>query len=338
VPRAKDRRRRRGRMGAGQTRAPLRSAAGHDGVRLPRSRTATFPRSRISSPPCGAAGRRRAQSRRHQRAAPAIRTSRARSREVIVSGISYSQSRGHGTACLRAGVSMPRPAATWTGSRGKTERLRSPTTTCRSTTSRACVAGRCTVAYEDDQRKGSGDRGDLRRAAPLQWYVANVSLGSYRSPRGRKRSACSPSATGSSIPAHPRRRRPGSQSRAEIAMQIAGRHVGRSESAPTNEARRSAVPCSRGRSTARSCSASRTPRTRCAARSCRSATSRACWSRSPCACPRCARASTPAIACSRRGARFLDRVASRYGLPSPPRLRYSKDAGPLIALVVAYRS
>ena len=35
---------------------------------------------------------------------------------------------------------------------------------------------------------------------------------------------------------------------------------------------------------------------------------------------------------------FLDRVASRYGLPSPPRLRYSRDAGPLIALVVAYRS
>jgi len=35
---------------------------------------------------------------------------------------------------------------------------------------------------------------------------------------------------------------------------------------------------------------------------------------------------------------FLARLASRYGLPSPPRLRYSKDAGPLIALVVAYRS
>ena len=35
---------------------------------------------------------------------------------------------------------------------------------------------------------------------------------------------------------------------------------------------------------------------------------------------------------------FLERVASRYGLPSPPRLRYSKEAGPLIALIVAYRS
>jgi hypothetical protein len=35
---------------------------------------------------------------------------------------------------------------------------------------------------------------------------------------------------------------------------------------------------------------------------------------------------------------FLERVASRYGLPSAPRIRYTRSAGPLTALVIAYRS
>jgi hypothetical protein len=35
---------------------------------------------------------------------------------------------------------------------------------------------------------------------------------------------------------------------------------------------------------------------------------------------------------------FLHRIASRYGLPKPPRVRYVKTAGPLAALVIAYRS
>jgi len=35
---------------------------------------------------------------------------------------------------------------------------------------------------------------------------------------------------------------------------------------------------------------------------------------------------------------FLHRIASRYGLPKPPRVRYVKDAGPLTAMVIAYRS
>jgi hypothetical protein len=35
---------------------------------------------------------------------------------------------------------------------------------------------------------------------------------------------------------------------------------------------------------------------------------------------------------------FLERVASRYGLPGAPRIRYTKSAGPLAALVIAYRS
>ena len=35
---------------------------------------------------------------------------------------------------------------------------------------------------------------------------------------------------------------------------------------------------------------------------------------------------------------FLERVASRYGLPAAPRVRYVKSAGPLAALVIAYRS
>ncbi len=35
---------------------------------------------------------------------------------------------------------------------------------------------------------------------------------------------------------------------------------------------------------------------------------------------------------------FLHRIASRYGLPQPPRVRYVKSGGPLAALVIAYRS
>jgi hypothetical protein len=35
---------------------------------------------------------------------------------------------------------------------------------------------------------------------------------------------------------------------------------------------------------------------------------------------------------------FLARIASRYGLPMPPRVRYLKRAGPLTSLVIAYRS
>ena len=35
---------------------------------------------------------------------------------------------------------------------------------------------------------------------------------------------------------------------------------------------------------------------------------------------------------------FLQRIASRYGLPTPPRVRYMKNPGPLTALVIAYRS
>jgi hypothetical protein len=35
---------------------------------------------------------------------------------------------------------------------------------------------------------------------------------------------------------------------------------------------------------------------------------------------------------------FLDVMASRYGLPAPPRIRYSKTRAPLITLVLAYRS
>ena len=36
--------------------------------------------------------------------------------------------------------------------------------------------------------------------------------------------------------------------------------------------------------------------------------------------------------------RFIARLAERYGLPAPPRVRPHKDAGPLATLVVAYRS
>ena len=35
---------------------------------------------------------------------------------------------------------------------------------------------------------------------------------------------------------------------------------------------------------------------------------------------------------------FLDRVTRRYGLPAAPRLRYLKHDGPLISMVVAFRS
>lgn len=35
---------------------------------------------------------------------------------------------------------------------------------------------------------------------------------------------------------------------------------------------------------------------------------------------------------------FLARVASRYGLPAPPRLRYLTHDAPLLVLVIAYRS
>ena len=36
--------------------------------------------------------------------------------------------------------------------------------------------------------------------------------------------------------------------------------------------------------------------------------------------------------------RFVASLTSRYGLPSPPRLRHSRNAGPLATLVIAYRS
>ena len=35
---------------------------------------------------------------------------------------------------------------------------------------------------------------------------------------------------------------------------------------------------------------------------------------------------------------FLERLARRYGLPAAPRLRYLKAAGPLLVMVIAYRS
>lgn len=35
---------------------------------------------------------------------------------------------------------------------------------------------------------------------------------------------------------------------------------------------------------------------------------------------------------------FLDRVTSRYGIPKAPRVRYVTSAGPLITLVIGYRS
>ena len=36
--------------------------------------------------------------------------------------------------------------------------------------------------------------------------------------------------------------------------------------------------------------------------------------------------------------RFVSSLTTRYGLPSPPRLRHSQSAGPLATLVIAYRS
>jgi len=35
---------------------------------------------------------------------------------------------------------------------------------------------------------------------------------------------------------------------------------------------------------------------------------------------------------------FMARLARRYGLPVPPRVRATRTAGPLFVLVVAYRS
>ena len=37
-------------------------------------------------------------------------------------------------------------------------------------------------------------------------------------------------------------------------------------------------------------------------------------------------------------AEFMQRLSDRYGLPSPPRVRPLKGGGPLVTLVVAYRS
>jgi hypothetical protein len=36
--------------------------------------------------------------------------------------------------------------------------------------------------------------------------------------------------------------------------------------------------------------------------------------------------------------RFVERLTHRYGLPIPPRVRHVRAAGPLVMLVVAYRS
>jgi hypothetical protein len=35
---------------------------------------------------------------------------------------------------------------------------------------------------------------------------------------------------------------------------------------------------------------------------------------------------------------FLERLSERYGLPITPRVRHVRDAGPLVTLVIAYRS
>ena len=35
---------------------------------------------------------------------------------------------------------------------------------------------------------------------------------------------------------------------------------------------------------------------------------------------------------------FMRRISSRYGLPSPPMVRYLRRTGPLASLVIAYRS
>ena len=35
---------------------------------------------------------------------------------------------------------------------------------------------------------------------------------------------------------------------------------------------------------------------------------------------------------------FLDRAASQYGLPATPRIKYGTGAGPLLTMIIAYRS
>lgn len=35
---------------------------------------------------------------------------------------------------------------------------------------------------------------------------------------------------------------------------------------------------------------------------------------------------------------FVRRAASRYGLPGVPRIKYGTDAGPLLTMIIAYRS
>ncbi len=35
---------------------------------------------------------------------------------------------------------------------------------------------------------------------------------------------------------------------------------------------------------------------------------------------------------------FVGRAATRYGLPAAPRIKYGTDAGPLLTLIIAYRS
>jgi hypothetical protein len=35
---------------------------------------------------------------------------------------------------------------------------------------------------------------------------------------------------------------------------------------------------------------------------------------------------------------FISRMSQRYGLPAPPRVRHRNETGPLVTLVVAYRS
>ena len=37
-------------------------------------------------------------------------------------------------------------------------------------------------------------------------------------------------------------------------------------------------------------------------------------------------------------AEFVARAASRYGLPAAPRIKYGTDAGPLLKMIIAYRS
>lgn len=37
-------------------------------------------------------------------------------------------------------------------------------------------------------------------------------------------------------------------------------------------------------------------------------------------------------------AEFVGRAASRYGLPAAPRIKYGTNAGPLLTMIIAYRS